>query len=64
MRTKRNSHCSLAELEEKIRALTDRRLRMETRRDELNKALFTIECQLKSLYAKRTVSLNFNLPLS
>lgn len=63
MRTKKSSRCNLEDLEENIRVLVDRQTRMQAQRDKLNAALFRIECQLKNLYAKRTVSLNFTLPL-
>lgn len=46
-----------------IAGLVDRRYKMEARRRELDRGLWRLDMQLKTLYAKRTVVLNFALPL-
>jgi hypothetical protein len=61
MRTKKT--LSSEELNEEISKLVERRALMEKRVEELAIALHTIDKQLKGLYAKRTIALNFTLPL-
>jgi hypothetical protein len=61
MRAKKN--LGSEELDELIAQLIERRTLMEKRLAELETALIVINKKLKSLYAKRTIALNFTLPL-
>ena len=63
MRIRKNSQYSQKQLEAMIEELLARKRRTEDRRRELDQALFRLDMQLKTLYAKRTIALNFTLPL-
>jgi hypothetical protein len=63
MRVRKNLNYSSEQLDEMIAVLVTRRERMQKRMAEMESGLFTLERQLKSLYAKRTIALNFTLPL-
>lgn len=54
---------SAYELDEQISKLLERRTLMEQRAAELETGLMAINKRLKALYAKRTIALNFTLPL-
>jgi len=54
---------SSEELDEAIAKLVERRTLMERRAAELETALIALNKKLKGLYAKRTIALNFTLPL-
>jgi hypothetical protein len=63
MRTKKNSNYSAEELDVMIQKLLSRRELMAKRILEMESGLFDLNRRLKSLYAKRTIALNFTLPL-
>jgi hypothetical protein len=53
----------IAKLEQEIQRLAERRTRMLGQKLALEAGLIAIDSRLKSLYAKRTVELNFKLDL-
>ena len=63
MRIKKNCNYSQQQLEAMIAEVIERKRRMEARRRELDQALWRLDNQLKTLYAKRNIALNFTLPL-
>ncbi len=63
MRIKKNLAYNQQQLEAMIAELIERKRRTEDRLRELNQAVCRIDMQLKTLYAKRTIALNFTLPL-
>lgn len=63
MRIRKDYKYSEGELNNMIAQLNERKRKMEARRQELDQGLWRLEQQLKTLYAKRTVALNFTLPL-
>jgi len=50
-------------LDAQIAKLVDRRALMVKRAAELEMAILAIDKRLKGFYAKRTIALNFTLPL-
>jgi hypothetical protein len=63
MRTKKNSACSLEELDLRIEVLVTRKVRMENQIFILQQGLDALNRRLQSLYSNRTIALNFTLPL-
>lgn len=63
MRSKKSSNYNLEELDKMISELVSRRGRMEARLAEMEAAIFALNRRLKGLYGKRTIALNFTLPL-
>ena len=63
MSAKQSSKFSAEELDQQIAVILDRRELMQKRLAELEAALLRLDARLKGLYSKRTVALNFTLPL-
>jgi len=63
MRIKKNCNYSQQQLEAMITEVIERKRRMEARWRELDQALWRLDNQLKTLYAKRNIALNLTLPL-
>lgn len=63
MRIKKNYQYSETDLNAMIAELIEHKRRTEDRIRELDKAVWRLDMQLKTLYAKRSVALNFTLPL-
>lgn len=63
MRIRKNYQYSQEQLDAMIAQMLAQRQRTQDRIRELEQAMWRCDNQLKTLYAKRTIALNFTLPL-